>query len=176
MHLISISEIPSFYLASVAAEAGLCPTWSEPPPPSPPKTGFLVTRHFISGVNQSPQNSSESVRLLKSLQPLLQEAIQNKRVTRLWEHTYKLQGPLTWKEFHQLAGRGTDENSEPQPIPSFLVGFDKDATTVSPYALRFWVCTTIKILLQRNSVSIWCQLKDKFLDFANKKTYVVGVH
>ena len=90
-------------------------------------------------MTQIPQNSLESVRLLKSLQPLLQDAIQNKRVTRLWEHTYKLQGPLTWKEFHQLAGRGTDENSEPQPIPSFLVGFDKDAITVSPYALKFWV-------------------------------------
>lgn len=93
---------------------------------------------YIQGVTQIPQNSLESVRLLKSLQPLLQDAIQNKRVTRLWEHTYKLQGPLTWKEFHQLAGRGTDENSEPQPIPSFLVGFDKDAITVSPYAVKFW--------------------------------------
>ena len=93
----------------------------------------------FSGVTQIPQNSLESVRLLKSLQPLLQDAIQNKRVTRLWEHTYKLQGPLTWKEFHQLAGRGTDENSEPQPIPSFLVGYDKDAITVSPYALKYWV-------------------------------------
>ena len=37
--LVSISEIPGLYLASVAAHAGLCLTWSQTP-----KTGFLVTR------------------------------------------------------------------------------------------------------------------------------------
>ena len=36
---VSISEISSLYLASVAAQAGLCLTWSQTP-----KTGFLVTR------------------------------------------------------------------------------------------------------------------------------------
>ena len=36
--LVSISEISSHYLASVAAQAGLCLTWSQTP-----KTGFLVT-------------------------------------------------------------------------------------------------------------------------------------
>ena len=36
--LVSISEIASFHLASVAAQAGLCLTWSQTP-----KTGFLVT-------------------------------------------------------------------------------------------------------------------------------------
>ena len=37
--LVSISEISSLYLASVAAEAGLCLTLSQTS-----KTGFLVTR------------------------------------------------------------------------------------------------------------------------------------
>ena len=37
--LVSISDISSLYLASVAARAGLSFTWSKPP-----KTGFLVTR------------------------------------------------------------------------------------------------------------------------------------
>ena len=37
--LLSISEISSLYLASVAAQAGSCLTWSQTP-----KTGFLVTR------------------------------------------------------------------------------------------------------------------------------------
>lgn len=67
---------------------------------------IMVTYFYLPGATQVPQNSLECVRLLKGLQPLLQDAIQNKRVTRLWEHTYKLQGPLTWIEFHQLAGRG----------------------------------------------------------------------
>ena len=38
MPLVSISEISSLYLASVAAQAGLCLTWLKIP-----KTGFLVT-------------------------------------------------------------------------------------------------------------------------------------
>ena len=38
MPLVSISEISSLYLASVATQAGMNLTWSETP-----KTGFLVT-------------------------------------------------------------------------------------------------------------------------------------
>ena len=42
--LVSISEIPSFYLASVAAQGGLCLTWSQTP-----KTGSLVTNKDLDG-------------------------------------------------------------------------------------------------------------------------------
>ena len=41
--LVSISEISSLYLASVAAQAGLSLTLSETP-----KTGFLVMMHIFS--------------------------------------------------------------------------------------------------------------------------------
>ena len=37
--LVSVSELSSLYLASVAAQASLCPTWLQTL-----KTGFLVTR------------------------------------------------------------------------------------------------------------------------------------
>lgn len=60
----------------------------------------------LPGASRIPQNSQDCVQVLKSLQPILQDAIQNKRSIPLWEHKYKLSGPLTWKEFHQLAGRG----------------------------------------------------------------------
>ena len=53
-----------------------------------------------------PLNSHDTVRLLKSLQPLLQDALQKKRMTRLWDAVYKVDGPLNWKDFHRLAGRG----------------------------------------------------------------------
>lgn len=53
-----------------------------------------------------PKSSEEVVRVLKSLQPLLQDAIQKKRTTRLWESVYTISGPLSWKDFHLLAGRG----------------------------------------------------------------------
>lgn len=102
------------------------------------KSSCLHRWPYLQGANRIPLNSQDVLRLLKSLQPLLSDAIQKKRTMRLWEHTYKLSGPLSWKDFHQLAGRGTEENSEPQPIPSFLVGYDKDWLSVSPYALPYW--------------------------------------
>ena len=55
---------------------------------------------------KTPTNSQDVVRLLKSLQPLLQDAIQKKRTTRLWESVYTILGPLSWKDFHLMAGRG----------------------------------------------------------------------
>ncbi|XP_062591831.1 mediator of RNA polymerase II transcription subunit 13-like [Saccostrea cucullata] len=102
------------------------------------KATCLHKWQFLQGASRIPQNSQDCVQVLKSLQPILQDAIQNKRSIPLWEHKYKLSGPLTWKEFHQLAGRGSDENSTPQPIPSFLAGYDGDWLSLSPYSLRFW--------------------------------------
>ncbi|XP_025089778.1 mediator of RNA polymerase II transcription subunit 13-like isoform X2 [Pomacea canaliculata] len=93
---------------------------------------------YLRGCHGLPHNSQDIVQCLKALQPLLQDAIQYKRITRLWEHTYKLQGPLSWKDFHQLSGRGSVESSEPQPIPHFLVTHDRDWLSVSPYSIRFW--------------------------------------
>jgi len=51
-------------------------------------------------------NSTDVIQLLRTLQELLQNAIQKKRPTRLWESVYTISGPLTWKDFHLLAGRG----------------------------------------------------------------------
>ena len=53
-------------------------------------------------------------------------------------------GPLTWNEFHKMAGRGTDEQCEPQPIPTVLVGYgvtndplapEKEWLSLSPFAI-----------------------------------------
>ena len=60
----SKSEISNFYLASVAAQAGLCLTWSQTP-----KTGFLVTRLILynqeSYFIRIPVNSSQILLLLR---------------------------------------------------------------------------------------------------------------
>jgi len=53
-----------------------------------------------------PNNSQDMVRLLKSLQPLLQDAIRRMMSCRLWEAVYTITGPLSWKDFHLLSGRG----------------------------------------------------------------------
>ncbi|XP_076275455.1 mediator complex subunit skuld isoform X2 [Rhynchophorus ferrugineus] len=85
-----------------------------------------------------PQCNQDIVRVMKSLQPLLQETLQRKGQTRLWEAPSAVKGPLTWRQFHRLAGRGTDDRCEPQPIPSVIVGHDKDWLCLSPYALQHW--------------------------------------
>ena len=52
-------------------------------------------------------SSQDVVRTLLSLQPFLQDAIQKKRTGRTWENIQHVQGPLTWQQFHKMAGRGT---------------------------------------------------------------------
>lgn len=62
-------------------------------------TAFLV----LSVVDVSMQCSQDILRMLLSLQPVLQDAIQKKRTVRSWG----VQGPLTWQQFHKMAGRGS---------------------------------------------------------------------
>lgn len=87
---------------------------------------------------RGPQCSGDIVRMMRSLQPLLQDAVQKKCTTRMWEAPYTVTGPLTWRQFHRLAGRGTDDRCEPQPIPALVVGYDRDWLSLSPYAVCFW--------------------------------------
>ncbi|KAJ8414096.1 hypothetical protein AAFF_G00066940 [Aldrovandia affinis] len=86
-------------------------------------------------------SSQDVVRMLLSLQPFLQDAIQKKRTGRTWENIQHVQGPLTWQQFHKMAGRGSygsEESPEPLPIPTLLLGYDRDFLALSPLALPFW--------------------------------------
>uniref|UniRef100_A0A182MVT7 Mediator of RNA polymerase II transcription subunit 13 n=1 Tax=Anopheles culicifacies TaxID=139723 RepID=A0A182MVT7_9DIPT len=84
-----------------------------------------------------PKSNQDIVRIMKSMQPLLQDAFHKRCTTRLWDAPYTIQGPLTWRQFHRLAGRGTGQ-CEPQPIPSLIVGYEKDWLSLAPYALQYW--------------------------------------
>lgn len=76
-------------------------------------------------VDVSMQCSQDILRMLLSLQPVLQDAIQKKRTVRSWG----VQGPLTWQQFHKMAGRGSYGNSSmescsmrsPCPTPCALL-------------------------------------------------------
>lgn len=73
---------------------------------------------------------------MRRLRPLLQDAIQKRCCgARMWDG---VTGPLTWRQFHRLAGRGNEDLCEPQPVPPLLVGHDRDWISLSPYALRHW--------------------------------------
>lgn len=58
---------------------------------------------FLLAVDVSLLFSQDVLRMLLSLQPVLQDAIQKKRSVRSWG----VQGPLTWQQFHKMAGRGS---------------------------------------------------------------------
>ncbi|XP_073486447.1 mediator of RNA polymerase II transcription subunit 13-like [Aquarana catesbeiana] len=95
----------------------------------------------INVLDVSMLPSQDVVRTLLSLQPVLQDAIQKKRTGRTWENIQHVQGPLTWQQFHKMAGRGSygsEESPEPLPVPNLLVGYDKDFLTIAPFSLPFW--------------------------------------
>lgn len=58
---------------------------------------------FLLAMDVSLLFSQDVLRMLLSLQPVLQDAIQKKRSVRSWG----VQGPLTWQQFHKMAGRGS---------------------------------------------------------------------
>lgn len=70
------------------------------------KCGVFV-KHFsfcvLAAFDMSMLFSQDVLRMLLSLQPVLQDTIQKKRSVRSWG----VQGPLTWQQFHKMAGRGS---------------------------------------------------------------------
>lgn len=71
-------------------------------------------------VDMSMLSSQDMVRMLLSLQPFLQDAIQKKRTGRTWENIQHVQGPLTWQQFHKMAGRGSyGESVHSNPVSRF---------------------------------------------------------
>uniref|UniRef100_A0A182SC88 Mediator of RNA polymerase II transcription subunit 13 n=1 Tax=Anopheles maculatus TaxID=74869 RepID=A0A182SC88_9DIPT len=114
---------------------------------SSPGSGALVKGGTLRGIMNvhkwpflragGPKSNQDIVRIMKSMQPLLQDAFHKRCTTRLWDAPYTIQGPLTWRQFHRLAGRGTGQ-CEPQPIPSLIVGYEKDWLSLAPYALHYW--------------------------------------
>lgn len=55
---------------------------------------------------QGPNSSQDVIRVMRTLQPLLQDSIQKKRAASLWRAPFAVQGPLTWRQFHRMAVRG----------------------------------------------------------------------
>ncbi|XP_077995263.1 mediator of RNA polymerase II transcription subunit 13-like isoform X2 [Glandiceps talaboti] len=88
---------------------------------------------------RSVMSSQDIVRVLTTLKPCLQEVILRKRTSR-WSQPpqFIVQGPLTWHTFFRTASKSKDESPEPLPVPSFLVGNDKDWLSLSPYAIYYW--------------------------------------
>ncbi|VDP76639.1 unnamed protein product [Schistosoma curassoni] len=106
------------------------------PHPASETGAYIHPSFFLKAHSKMPQNQNDQIRLLTTMRPWLQEAISS---TRMLESNYTVDGPLTWKAFHQLAGRGSDETCKPQPIPQLRVSScDQENLLISPFALRDW--------------------------------------
>lgn len=85
-----------------------------------------------------PQNNKLILSFMKNMiMPCLKQSFNEKYMTRLWEAPSPIQGPLTWRQFHRMASSQAGQ-CEPQPIPSVIVGHEKDWLSVSPYAIQYW--------------------------------------
>lgn len=85
-----------------------------------------------------PQNNKDILSFMKNMiMPILRKSFNEKYMTRLWETPSIIQGPLTWRQFHRMASSHAGQ-CEPQPIPSVVVGHEKDWLSVSPYAIQYW--------------------------------------
>ncbi|TPP58325.1 hypothetical protein FGIG_05824 [Fasciola gigantica] len=150
-------------LVSAALEEA-SPSGGQKPIDSTERRVLIHPSYILKGQSRIPENHNDQIRLLtvtvlpyvtngitsgkvavylkpfilwfQTMRPWLQEAISS---TRLLESNYTVDGPLTWKAFHQLAGRGTDETCKPQPVPQIRVSSsDREHMMISPFALRDW--------------------------------------
>lgn len=117
-----------------------------------------------------PKSNQDIIRVMKSMKVLLQKAFNQNGTTGLWDAPYAVKGPLTWREFHRLAGRGIGQ-CEPQPIPSIVVGHDKEWLCISPYALQFWDKLLLEPYSQSKDIAYIVVTPDNPFITAKVKTY-----
>ncbi|KAH8245996.1 hypothetical protein KR026_006690 [Drosophila bipectinata] len=88
------------------------------------------------------RSNKEIVRTMNAIQPMLQSAFHCKSRggaagSKDASSYNTVSGPLTWRQFHRLAGRASGQ-CEPQPIPSVIVGYEKDWISVAPHSIHYW--------------------------------------
>ena len=105
-----------------------------------------------------PYCSEDVIRVMKALQPVLNEAVHVKKSLGSKDQSVlSVQGPLTWRQFHQMAGPSTkgntDDQCEPLPVPSVTVGHEKDFMSLSPLALHYWDMLSIEPFSQPRDIA-----------------------
>lgn len=86
-----------------------------------------------------------------------------------------MQGPLTWRQFHRMAGPATkgntDDQCEPLPVPSVTVGHEKDFMSISPLALQFWESLNLEPFSQPRDVIYFVLSPDSDYLLKNVKAF-----
>ncbi|CAF2638292.1 unnamed protein product [Rotaria sp. Silwood2] len=123
----------------------------------------------------SPLDSDQQlITMLRSLQPLLVEALKKRNVNGLWS---TIDGPLTWKSFHQLLyvqnqhAHLEEQISGPQPIPYVLAGLDREWIMLAPYGLKFWDKLCLEPYSKQKDIGYICIVPDNDYICSMTKTY-----
>eukprot|EP00095_Tigriopus_kingsejongensis_P006785 maker-scaffold794_size96255-snap-gene-0.18 protein:Tk06785 transcript:maker-scaffold794_size96255-snap-gene-0.18-mRNA-1 annotation:"thyroid hormone receptor-associated" len=93
--------------------------------------------------SEGPLCSEDIIRVMGALQPNLHDSLHVKSSASCNTSTsLAVQGPLTWRQFHRMAGPSTkgntDDQCEPLPVPVITVGHETDFLSMSPLALHYW--------------------------------------
>ena len=73
------------------------------------------------------------VSLLKTLLPVLQNAVQKSSRNRKWMHMIRVRGPLTWFEFVDLGGQSMDRTlAQPLAVPRFITSNESFSNKILP--------------------------------------------
>ena len=87
-----------------------------------------------------PVSSEDIVRVMKCLLSILNTSLHVRKGVE--NPQLNVDGPLTWRQFHRMAGvttkGNTDDVCEPLPIPSLMVGYEREWMSVSPLSLYYW--------------------------------------
>jgi mediator of RNA polymerase II transcription subunit 13 len=123
----------------------------------------------------APLDSDQQlITMLRSLQPLLVEALKKRNVNGLWS---TIDGPLTWKSFHQLLYvqnqhvQLEEQISGPQPIPYVLAGLDREWVMLAPYSLKFWDKLCLEPYSKGKDIAYVCVVPDNDYICSVTKTY-----
>ena len=104
-----------------------------------------------------PYCSEDIVRVMKSIQPLLNESlhVRSNKMDSLKQQ--KVEGPLTWRKFHHMAGTttkgNTDDQFEPLPVPAITVGHEQDFLSLAPQSLHHWESLSLEPYAQPRDVA-----------------------
>ncbi|CAF0728160.1 unnamed protein product [Rotaria sordida] len=130
--------------------------------------------HQWSYITSPLDSDQQLITMLRSLQPLLVEALKKRHVNGLWS---TIDGPLTWKSFHQLLYvqnqhvQLEEQISGPQPIPYLLAGLDREWVMLAPYSLKFWDKLCLEPYSKNKDIAYVCIVPDNDYICSMTKTY-----
>ena len=118
--------------------------------------GTCVHRWTLMQV-PGPYCSEDIIRVMKSIQPLLNESIHIKKQRDGSSTQQSVKGPLTWRQFHRMAGSttkgNTDDQCEPLPVPAITVGHERDFLSMAPQAIHSWEALSLEPYAQQRDVA-----------------------